>query len=709
MMRAYKPRITHQKLIFRSRSLFILFILFFPALLYAQENNAEGKLLEDDILEDAAEKADNTDISLDTYQENLSYLLQNPININKAGATELRNTTLFTELQIRDLKRHIELFGPLLSLYELQTIPSFSDDDIQHLQPYITVTEKNKNTVPVLQQLTKGDYQYYFRVSRYLELQDGFIADTSGETAYYGNNLRIYSRFRYNYQNKLSYGITMEKDAGEAIFGPSQPYGFDYYSAHFFKKGTGTMKALALGDYELRIGQGLTMWSGFGFGKSVYPIAIRRAGPVLDSYTSTNENRFMRGAGVTTAFNNIYVTAFASSKAIDANISLVDSVDAEVLQVSSIGDTGGGQHRTENELEDKDAIRETLAGFDIAYYNKQFNLGISAIYTQLSVPLVKPVDVYEIYDFTGDKLFNSSIHYNYLWRNLLFFGETAVDGNLHAATLNGLIMPVDPKVDIALLHRYFSPKYQTLYAETFSDAAIPQNEQGMYFGTEIKPGRGWKISSYIDLYKHQWLEYRTDAPAVGTDLLAQLTWQPSRTFETYIRYKREISDRNASSDYFEDPLPMNYITEMEKSSIRWHADYDLNKSVTLKSRVEVSMYDEHLGFPEKGYLLFQDLNYHPLSKSYGFATRFAVFNTDTYNTRIYAYESEVLYAYSVVALSGHGTRAYLLFTWSPLGWIDIWVRASNTWYSETDEVGTGDNAFPGNTRSDVKFQVRLKW
>jgi len=151
------------------------------------------------------------------------------------------------------------------------------------------------------------------------------------------------------------------------------------------------------------------------------------------------------------------------------------------------------------------------------------------------------------------------------------------------------------------------------------------------------------------------------------------------------------------------------ITDIEKNTLRIHADYDVNASITVKSRLEISYYDEHVGFPEKGYLLFQDFNYHPLKSPFSFATRFAVFNTDSYNTRIYAYETEVLYAYSIVGLSGQGTRAYLLLTWSPYRWLDIWARVSNTWYSSTEEVGSGDNTFPGNTRSDAKLQVRLKW
>ena len=687
--------------------LFSLLFLLTNTILSAQENNGEGRLLEGDILEDAAEKIDNTDISIDTYQENLNALLKNPININKATGTELRNTTLFTELQIRDLLRHIEAYGQIVNIYELQTIASFYIEDINRLKPFISFSGSNKPAEPFFKQLYLGDYQYFFRVGRYIELQDGYVEDSLGAASYYGNNSRIYTRLRYNYNNKLSYGITAEKDAGEAIFGPSQPQGFDYYSAHFFKKGSGKLKALALGDYELRMGQGLIMWSGFGFGKSVYPVAVRRAGPVLDAYTSTNENRFMRGAGATYAFKNVYVTAFASYKNLDANVSLIDTTDEEVLQISNIDDSG--LHRTENELENKNAIKETVAGFDATYYKGQFNVGISAVYFHLSTPLIKTPDLYNVYDFTGTNLLNSSVHYNFLWRNILLFGEAAVSDNLKGATLTGLIMPIDPKIDIAIVHRYFSPEYQTLYAETFSDGPTPQNERGTYFGTEIKPIRGWKFSGYIDLYKHQWLEFRTDAPSYGTDVLTQITWQPSRAFETYLRFKREVSDRNISSDLLEDDLVLNEITQLEKATLRWHADYDVSKSLTLKSRIEVSFYNEQLGLPEKGYLAFQDFNYHPLSSPFGFATRFAIFNTDSYNTRIYTYETEVLYAYSIIGLAGHGTRTYLLLTYSPTKWMDIWARASNTWYSENDEIGSGDNTFPGSTRSDFKLQVRLKW
>ncbi len=683
-------------------------MLLLPLISLAQNNSAEGKMLEGDILEDAVEKVDNDDLSYDTYQENLINLQLNPLQINKASITDLRGTGLFTELQIRDLLRHIKYYGPLLSVYELQTIPSFSEEDITRIIPFITFNDTgNLNTTPLGQQLIKGDYQYFLRFSRYLEVQDGYLDDTTGVSKYAGDNMRIYSRFKYSYQNRLSYGITMEKDAGEEFFGETQPTGFDYYSIHFFKKGTGTLKSLALGDYELRIGQGLTMWSGFGFGKSVYPVMIRRTGAVLDAYTSVNENRFFRGAGATFATGNTYVTIFGSYKAVDANVSLLDSSENEVVEVSSLDESG--LHRTESELENKDAITETMGGFDVTYYKGQFNIGFSSIYFKYSSDIKETIDPYEIYDFSGNQILNSSLHYNALWKNMLFFGETASSGNLNMATLNGIIIPVDPKIDIALLHRYFSPEYQTLYAQTFSEGALPQNEQGTYFGTEIKPAKGWRVSGYVDLYESKWLKFKTDAPSYGTDLLCQVNWQPSKIFEAYVRYKYEVKNVNASSDYIDEDINTSIITDLIKSSFRIHTEYNVNRAITLKSRLEISHYDEQLGFPEKGYLVFQDFNYHPLSSPFAFATRFAVFNTDSYNSRIYAYETEVLYAYSIVGLSGQGTRAYLMVNYSPFRWLDIWARVANTWYSSTSEVGSGDTAFPGNSRSDAKLQIRVKW
>jgi hypothetical protein len=186
---------------------------------------------------------------------------------------------------------------------------------------------------------------------------------------------------------------------------------------------------------------------------------------------------------------------------------------------------------------------------------------------------------------------------------------------------------------------------------------------------EVKPSHAWKLSGYADLYKHAWLEYRSDAPSYGTDILAQITYEPSRNFQIYARYKQENSNHNLLGEYMETQ-PMDFLTEVAKSTFRVHVSHSINKSVTLKTRLEISAYDENAGFPEKGYLLFQDVSWQPLGKSYGVSSKLTFFNTDSYNTRIYVYETDVLYAYSIVAL--HGRAAVLIYCLTILhlsGWI----------------------------------------
>ncbi|MFN3940311.1 MAG: hypothetical protein ACK4IY_06970, partial [Chitinophagales bacterium] len=376
------------------------------------------------------------------------------------------------------------------------------------------------------------------------------------------------------------------------------------------------------------------------------------------------------------------------------------------LEISSINYTG--LHRTENELADKDAIDETIAGADITYYNPLFTLGVSGNYTRLSAPLNKDISPYEIYDFNNDKLINAGVHYSALIRNILFFGETAISDNKKVGALNGLIIPLDSRVDITVLHRYYDKAYQTLYANAFSENSTPQNEQGVYTGIEIRPKKSIKFAGYMDTYKHPWLEYDADAPSSGTDFMGQITYQPSKIFQTYFRIKKEVWQANASPEIQGD-IPHDILTDIAKTNIRWHMEYKVQQTIVLRSRVEFTMYNEHFAEPQKGYIMYQDVNYKPLNTRFAFYTRIAVFNTDSYDTRLYTYESELLYAYSITNFSGRGTRKYFLLQYSPTRWLDLWFKIAETVYSDREEIGSGNDLIDGNKKTEAKLQMRLKW
>ncbi|MBC8173058.1 MAG: hypothetical protein H7X71_04045, partial [Chitinophagales bacterium] len=331
----------------------LLSLLFYATRISAQEPTGTESNDETDLLEDAVENETNLESGYESFAENLEFLRAHQINLNKTNYEELRSSGIFTELQIRDLLQHITLYGELISVHELQTIPSFQPDDIEKILPYITTGNNDDSNIPLVKQLYTGKYQYFLRFSRTLEEQEGFSGDTTISNPYLGDSYRIYTRLKYNFNNQLYYGVTAEKDPGEELFGESQPAGFDYYSFHFLKKSKGFFKTIAVGDYAINIGQGLTMWSGFGLGKSIYPIAIKRTSNILDSYSSVNENRFLRGAAVSVGNKNFSITPFISYKYIDANITGLDTVAEEVTEVSSF--QSSGLHRTETELADKDA------------------------------------------------------------------------------------------------------------------------------------------------------------------------------------------------------------------------------------------------------------------------------------------------------------------------------------------------------------------
>jgi len=102
---------------------------------------------------------------------------------------------------------------------------------------------------------------------------------------YPGSPQKVFIRYKYQYKNLLQYGVVGEKDAGEQFFKGSQKQGFDFYSVHFFVKNIGVIKSLALGDYTVSLGQGLTQWQSLAFKKSADVLSVKRQSPVRTAQT----------------------------------------------------------------------------------------------------------------------------------------------------------------------------------------------------------------------------------------------------------------------------------------------------------------------------------------------------------------------------------------------------------------------------------------
>jgi len=224
------------------------------------------------LIENIAEQYNSEDNDLSNMITELEFFKTHPININKATSEELLSLSLLNELQIANLLDHIKINGPLISIYELQSIEGFDVDIITSILPYIKISDDATEITSFKKILKQGDHKFLLRNSQIPELQKGY--DKTINTHYLGSPYKIYTRYQYAYSKKLSIGVTAEKDPGEEFLKGAQKNGFDFYSAHFFYQPDKLIKNFIVGDYILNFGQGLALWQGFAFSKSSDVISI---------------------------------------------------------------------------------------------------------------------------------------------------------------------------------------------------------------------------------------------------------------------------------------------------------------------------------------------------------------------------------------------------------------------------------------------------
>ena len=101
----------------------------------------------------------------------------------------------------------------------------------------------------------------------------------------------------------------------------------------------------------------------------------------------------------------------------------------------------------------------------------------------------------------------------------------------------------------------------------------------------------------------------------------------------------------------------------------------MNKKVTnyleLKSRLQFS-YTHKADVSKNDYLTLQDVILR--KKHFSFSTRIAIFHTQDYDNRQYAYERDVRYRLEIPAYQISGLRSSLLFEYKMNAKIIFWIK-----------------------------------
>ena len=615
----------------KSVSIFLM-VLVFHFVAYSQE----PATMESSVLESAYENTEEGQLS------SLEDFRASPLNLNRASVEDLLSLGLLSRFQAQQLISHRTKYGDFLAVQELQIISGWDQQLIRMLIPFVTVQNSDAFGNTLLKRFKNVRQRLLFRFSNSILLAQN-ASETATNNYYLGSVLKILFQYRLDKGRGLQVGINADKDAGEYFFKKNNKWGFDFYGVYFFVHDVKKIKSLAIGDYEINMGQGLIHWQSMSFKKSADISKTEKMPGFIKPHTSSGEYNFHRGIATEIPIKKVTLGGFFSFRNLSASLGFDSVLNKDV--VSSINTSG--YHRTHSEIEGKSAITQYTIGSRLHYEFKIAELNFNSVITFFSKYLLKSSAPYNLFSIAGKQWQNHSIDYKITYENFHLFGEFAFDKNKNIAFCNGALISASPKIDLSFFIRVIDRKFQSVMSGAFTESTLPSNEKGLFAGVSVKPNQRWRVDAYSDFYQFPWLRYLSSFPLYGKDFLLQISYQPDKKTIFLARLRSELKPINSSTDF---------INEQRHLALRLQINNAVNRKFSTKFRVEFLSLTGQLPKDESGFLFFWDLVYkHPLGKiSMNF--RYEKFETDSYSSRVYSYEPDLPYSFSLPSQSGAGKR-----------------------------------------------------
>ncbi|MBU2649548.1 MAG: helix-hairpin-helix domain-containing protein [Bacteroidetes bacterium] len=643
--------------------------------------------------------------------EDLSAMIERPIILNKATAKELETLTLLNDYQISHFLEYREEYGELLSFNEILAVPGFNTAILEQIQPFVSLNGEKDMKLPVLAKTRKTKAYLIGRYSRNYLLSSGNGKSQKEEPDYLGSPDKYYLKTTVEYRNHLSAGFLAEKDAGEPFFAGEIPDtlkefrkpGFDFYTGFIAFQNWKFIKKIVVGDFHVQAGQGLTLWTSNHWSAPSMPSQIIKRGQGIKSSASSEENRLMRGIATSIQWHNWETTAFWSRMTRDANLSDDWETAGTGLMISSLQE--GGYHRTPGEIMNRDAITMTTMGINLKHAGHWYKAGITVTRTELSAGLEKSNQPYKQFRFSGKAINNAGI--NWLIKPLnkvVLIGEFSLMSFRYWAMLHSLTVFLN-RGELSILYRNFSLRYDNLLNNPYRTAS-GGCEQGVYAGVLLNVIAKWTLNAYIDLAWYPWLKFGTDAPSQSRKYKISIVHEINRNADLSLSANYGYSEKNRSTtqEY------LHTLHSQESWKINLGFAYAASSSFSVRTKLGsnmVSIPEGQARVTSTGVSISQDLLYRPPDKSLAITFRWMLFDTDDYNSRIYQYEHDVLYAFSIPASYGSGLRCYLLIKTGITRGTELWFKTSLT-RNLRKPGGGGSNQTNRETSMEARIQLRIR-
>ena len=611
------------------------------------------------------------EVDYEQLQTDLYTLHESPIDLNHTSEEELSQLWFLSPRQIDDILMYADKH-PFEELYELRMIPSLADYEIRDLLPFVYIQkpehaqpDDNYNNILYAREVFhNAKHEIITRVdARDIEQFEG------------KDPIFTQARYRFDYQRRVTFGAQLRRPVG----GRAKDL---QYGAYLQLRDIGCLHTLVAGNFQASFGQGLVLAPVFHNGKSAYVSAVGQQREGLRYYSSA-DGEGLHGLGATFRWN--------WGKATRLDVTALYSM------------------RRYN-----DTTWHHLVGANLTLRHKQLQVELTAIENIWSDSIHPYRNAkYNRHYFRGrnQAVVGASARYNYGWFDA--FAEVAAAQNHDVISYKppvtkeqwgvGVIAgsrfyPADG-ISLIALYRYYSPHFDNELGYAFSETSRLGDENGGYLGFDFTRWRNWRISGYGDVFYFRGYKYGlgNDTCTLGYD--ASLEAQ-------YIRQDLRISTR----------IRARKKGKTSTYSARFQFDWQYG-GWSLRTTADANLVDKWQSADERlpleyGVSVAQDVAYTFRRVPLSVRLRLQGFDAQNWDNRIYLYEHDVLYAWSIPATYGLGGRGYLCIKWQIIPQLAMYLRVSETvyargWYIEKHPKSVfAEHPSKIPTRTDIHLLFR---
>lgn len=573
-------------------------------------------------------------------QTDLYALHDAPIDLNHTSDEELARLYFLSPRQIDDILAYADRH-PFESLYELQLIHSLADYDIRNLLPFVQIAD-NREAENTNNKMYAREVFAHAKHELVVRLDARNIESFEGSDPMY-----VQGRYRFDFQRRVTFGAQLRRPAG----GEAKDL---QYGAYLQLRDIGHLHSLVAGNFQASFGQGLVFAPAFHSGKSSYVASAGQTRKGLRYYSSV-DGAALHGIGATCRWNWGKATR----------------LDVSALYSMSHANDSTWRH---------------VLGANLTLRHKRLEVQLTAA-EKLWSDSIRPYNnaAYNQHYFRGynQAVIGASFRYNHGWFDL--FGEVATAQNEKwglGTIVGSRFYPTDG-VSLVALYRYYSPYFDNALGYAFSETSRLGDENGGYLGFEVTRLRKWRFSGYADVFYFSGVKYGIPQPGtLGYDLLGE------------VRYHSPLT---ANRSPFTVTLRLRARKKGATSTYSARAQFDWSKGEwSLRTTADANYVTSY------GVSLAQDVAYSFSRVPLALRLRAQFFDARNWDNRIYLYEHDVLYAFSIPASYGLGGRAYLCLKWQAHPHIALYCRLSETIYEKS--WATAHNR--SMTRTDIHVLLR---